>query len=67
MVPSQDFRIYEAKLAGGEIAGETGESAGEGESAELVREHRKADGTHALFVYPDAGEGAAERGVQYFI
>ena len=64
---AKNLRIDEAELAGGEITGETGEGAGEGECAELVREDRKSDGAHALLVDADTGERAAEGGVQNLI
>ena len=65
LLPGENIGIDETELAGGEIAGQPRERAGEHERAELVREHGKADGTHALFVEPDAGQGSAEGRVQH--
>ena len=67
LVPREDVRIDEAELARRKISGQACERAREHEGAELVSEDRVADGAHALFVNPDAGQGAAERRVQQAI
>src|SRR5438094_9846528 len=60
-MPGENFRVDEAELAGGEIAGQSSQGAGQHEGAELVTEYRVADGTHTLFVGSDACQRASER------
>src|SRR2546430_14203809 len=60
-MPSENFRVDEAELAGGEIAGQSSQGAGQHEGAELVSEYRVADGTHTIFVSSDACQRASER------
>ena len=60
-MPGENFRVDEAELAGGEIAGQSSQGAGQHEGAELVSEYRVADGTHTIFVGSDACQRASER------
>src|SRR4029077_5838516 len=61
LMPSENFRIDETELTGGEITGQSRQRARQYEGAELIGEDRVTDGAHAAFVGLDAGQRATER------
>src|SRR4030095_3954497 len=54
------IRIDKSELTGRKIPGQPRQCSGKHEGSELVYENRMTDGAHTLFVYPNAGQRAAE-------
>src|SRR5688572_8713540 len=65
VMPGENFRVDEAELTRGEIAGHSRQRPAQYEGAELVGENWVADGPHAIFVGLDACQRAAERRAEH--
>jgi hypothetical protein len=68
LVPGEDFRVDEAELHGGKVAGEAAERAGQHVARQLVAEDGKTERLHAVLIHLDAdqrpAEGRAEHAAQ---